>query len=127
MTRSAGGGEQIVQISYNFDPYMISILQKIVRFFRNKFLLTIAIFVVWIFLFDSNNLLDRIKDIRNLNQLKSDREYYIEKTTQDSLRLKELKTDNANLEKFAREQYFMKRDNEDIFVVVRKDKKKNNH
>lgn len=105
---------------------MIPILRKIVNFFRNKFLLTIAIFVVWIFLFDSNNLLDRIKDIRNLNQLKSDREYYIEKTTQDSLRLKELKTDNANLEKFAREQYLMKRDNEDIFVVVKKDKRKNN-
>ena len=101
---------------------MIPILRKIVNFFRNKFLLTIAIFVVWIFLFDSNNLLDRIKDIRNLNQLKSDREYYIEKTTQDSLRLKELKTDNANLEKFAREQYLMKRDNEDIFVVVKKEK-----
>ena len=101
---------------------MIAILRKIVSFFRNKFLLTIAIFVVWIFLFDSNNLLDRIKDIRNLNQLKSDREYYLEKTTQDSLRLKELKTDNANLEKFAREQYLMKRDNEDIFVVVKKEK-----
>ncbi len=101
---------------------MISILRKIVSFFRNKFLLTIAIFVVWISLFDSNNLLDRIKDIRNLNQLKSDREYYLEKTVQDSLRLKELKTDNANLEKFAREQYLMKRDNEDIFVVVKKEK-----
>ncbi|MEA1897659.1 MAG: septum formation initiator family protein [Bacteroidota bacterium] len=100
---------------------MIPILRKIAGFFRNKFLLTIAIFLVWIFLFDSNNLLDRIKDIRNLNQLKSDREYYIEKTTQDSLRLKELKTDNANLEKYAREQYLMKRDNEDIFVVVRKE------
>ncbi len=100
---------------------MIALSKKIVRFFRNKFLLTLAIFVVWIFLFDSNNLLDRIKDIRNLNQLKSDREYYLEKTTQDSLRLKELKTDNANLEKFAREQYLMKRDNEDIFVVVKKD------
>jgi len=100
---------------------MIERLKRIVSFFKNKFILTVVIFVVWIFLFDSNNLLDRIRDLRNLNLLKSDKEYYLQKTTQDSLRLKELKTDNANLEKFAREQYLMKRDNEDIFVVVKKD------
>ena len=44
--------------------------------------------------------------------------YYIEKISHDSARLNELRTDAENLEKFAREQYLMKKDNEEIFVIV---------
>jgi cell division protein FtsB len=50
--------------------------------------------------------------------MEKQREYYIEKIKTDSRKLKELRTDRENLEKFAREQYYMKRDNEDIFIVV---------
>jgi cell division protein FtsB len=80
---------------------------------------------VWILLFDSNNLLDRVKDLRHLNQLEKDKEYYLEKIEIDAQKLKELRTDNENLEKFAREQYLMKKDNEDIFVIIEKDNKRN--
>ena len=44
--------------------------------------------------------------------------YYIEKIKTDSARLYQLKTDNENLEKFAREQYLMKKDDEEVFVIV---------
>lgn len=97
---------------------MWPVIKRIIKPFKNKYLLTTVIFFVWLFMFDSNNLLDRIRMVRELNSLNTDREYYMEKAMQDSIRLNELKTDNANLEKFAREQYLMKRDNEDIFVIV---------
>ena len=96
------------------------------RFFsiiRNKFILTGLIFLVWMLLFDSNNLADRIKDLRYLRSLENDRVYYRDKIRTDSLKLRELRTDNENLEKFAREQYLMKKPDEEIFLVIRKEKR----
>ena len=97
---------------------------KIPSFIRNKFVLTSLIFLIWILLFDSNNILDRMKDLRNLKQLEKDRVYYLEQIKTDSARLQELRTNDKNLEKFAREQYLMKKDNEDIFIVIDKSKEK---
>ena len=62
--------------------------------FRNKYLLTILLFLIWIILLDSNNLISRFKDMRELSRLKTDREYYLNKIEEDSRKLRELKTDN---------------------------------
>lgn len=96
----------------------LEILKKIKPFAKNKYILTIAIFFIWISFFDHNNLIDRVKELRHLRQLEKDKKYYIERIDKDSKRLEQLKTNNKNLEKFAREQYLMKKDNEDIFVIV---------
>jgi cell division protein DivIC len=85
---------------------------------RNKYLLTLIIFLVWLLLLDSNNLIDRYKDMRELHKLKADREYYLKKIEIDRQKLNELKTDNHNLEKFAREQYHMKKADEDLYIVL---------
>lgn len=85
---------------------------------RNKYTLTLLIFGVWIILFDQNNLLDRYHDVKKLNQLMQEKEYFIHKIDEDQRRMKELISDKENLEKFAREEYLMKRDNEDVFLVI---------
>ena len=87
-------------------------------FLRNKYVLTIVLFVVWVAFFDQNNLVDRFSNIKKLNQLKKEKEYYEKKIVEDQQRLKELKSDNDDLEKFARETYYMKKDNEDVYVVI---------
>lgn len=106
-------------------------IEKIPVVFRNKYLLTLIIFLVWILLFDSNNLIDRYKEMRELHKLKIDREYYLKRIETDRKKLHELKTDNHNLEKFAREQYHMKKQDEDLYIVLtpqedRKITRKNN-
>lgn len=93
-------------------------IDKIPVIFRNKYFLTVLVFLIWIILMDSNNLLSRIKDVRELRKLKSDKEYYTNKIEEDQRKLRELKTDNHNLEKFAREQYHMKKPDEDLFIVL---------
>ncbi|HAN17646.1 MAG TPA: septum formation initiator [Bacteroidales bacterium] len=93
-------------------------IKKLIPYFKNKYILTLFIFVLWLLFFDRNNLIDRVKEIQKLRQFEKDREYYIERIETDSKRLKQLKTNNKNLEKFAREQYFMKKDNEEIFVII---------
>ena len=93
-------------------------IDKIPAAFRNKYILTILIFLIWLLLLDSNNLLSRYKEIRELNRLRKDREYYLEKIEADRRKLLELKTDNDNLEKFAREQYRMKKPDEDLYIIL---------
>jgi len=96
----------------------INFTDKIPPILRNKFVLTILIFIVWILLLDSNNLIDRYKDMRELHKLKIDKEYYIKRIEEDKQKLHELKTDNHNLEKFAREQYHMKKPDEDLYIIL---------
>ena len=93
-------------------------IDKIPAVFRNKYVLTIIIFVVWISLLDSNNLIARYKDMRELHKLKIDREYYVKRIEEDKQKLHELKTDKHNLEKFAREQYHMKKSDEDLYIIL---------
>jgi cell division protein FtsB len=93
-------------------------IDKIPAIFRNKYILTILIFLIWLLLLDTNNLIARYKEIRELNKLRSDREYYLQKIEVDRKKLRELKTDNENLEKFAREQYHMKKPDEDLYIIL---------
>lgn len=106
-------------------------LDRIPHIFRNKYILTILIFLIWILLLDSNNLIARYKEIRELHKLRNEKEYYTKKIEVDKSKLKELKTDDQNLEKFAREQYHMKKTDEDLYIVLtpkedRKITRKNN-
>lgn len=84
---------------------------------RNKFVLTIVVFLVWLTFFDRYNLVGMIEVSTNINKMKEEKGYYLSKIKQDSTRTKELTTNNENLEKYAREQYLMKRKDEVIFVV----------
>jgi cell division protein DivIC len=96
----------------------LKIWKTILPFIKNKYIMTLLIFLIWLLFFDRNNLVDRIKDINQNNQLEKDKKYFNERIDADAKRLEQLKTNNKNLEKFAREQYFMKKPKEDIFVVV---------
>ena len=85
---------------------------------RNKYVLTSVLFVLWMLMFDQNNLNERRKNNRDYNQLLREQEYFRKKIEENRKRIQELKTNDDNLEKFAREQYLMKKDNEDIFIIV---------
>jgi cell division protein FtsB len=95
---------------------------KINRIIRNKYLIAALIFLVWLFVFDRNSLIDRIKYTHSLKEMEAEKQYYLESIEENSQRLEELKTDRENLEKYAREQYFMKRENEDVYIIIEKEK-----
>lgn len=100
---------------------MKSVLKIVITIFRNKYVLTFLVFIVWILIFDRNNLIDRRKYLKAMNEMEAQKIFYLEKISHDSARLKELRTDADNLEKFAREQYLMKKENEDVFVITDED------
>ncbi len=91
---------------------------KIPHWLRNKYIITIIVFVLWLLLFDANNLLDRWRDMRKFKTMEKDREYYSNRVEEDRRKLDELRTSDENLEKFAREQYRMKKPDEDVYIVV---------
>lgn len=91
---------------------------KIVNGLKNKYVIVGIGFLLWILFIDQNNLINRISDYRKLREMKAQKEYYAKKIESDSRRTEELLSDDENLEKFAREQYLMKKPNEDVFVIV---------
>lgn len=94
------------------------IAQRLFRIFRNKYFIAAFAFFIWIMVFDENNLYERVQLAREINQLENDRKYYQKQIEKDAARLKELQTNDENLEKFAREQYLMRKDDEDVFIIV---------
>lgn len=76
-------------------------------------------FLVWLTFFDRNNFIAQLRLGRILSEKRAQKEYYQAEITRDSTSLEELMTDTLSLEKFAREKYLMKRDDEDIFLIVK--------
>lgn len=91
-----------------------------VRLIKNKYFLTTIGIIVWLIFFDKNDVFSQAELITKLNKLKSDREYYSQEIKNNISEINELKTNKKSLEKFAREKYHMKRDNEDVYVIVKK-------
>ena len=77
-----------------------------------------TIFVVWVLFFDSNDFISQYKDSSKLRQLGKDKQYYIDEINKTKADLDEILGTTEKIEKFAREKYLMKKDNEDVFVVV---------
>ena len=84
---------------------------------RNKFILVTGLFVVWMFFFDNNSVISQFKLQSTRNELEEKLEYHqkeIAKSEQDN---RELLTDDKSREKFAREHYYMKKTDEELFII----------
>lgn len=93
-------------------------LKKLPKAFRNFYIVTGGIFLIWMSFFDANDFISRIKLSSKLNDLENQKEYFAEEIKDVEKMQAELMGTNELLEKFAREKYLMKKSTEDIFVVV---------
>ena len=98
-------------------------MRKIFSILKNKFLITFLFILAWVIFFDENDLFSQMELRQKLKTLETEKKYYINEIAQNKTDLLELRTNPANLEKFAREKYLMKKENEDIFVIVNPNKK----
>jgi len=95
-----------------------SIPEKYRPYIFNKYVLTTLGFLVWLTFFDQHDFILQHSYKKKLNGLKKESRYYSDQIEKNKKTMEELFTNNKNLERFAREKYYMKRDNEDIFVFV---------
>ncbi|MBT8385533.1 MAG: septum formation initiator family protein [Bacteroidia bacterium] len=89
---------------------------KIVRFLSNRYVLILLLFFIWMFFMDENSFLNHRELDKEINKLEKANEYYRSEMKKDKKILKNLENPDS-LEKFAREEYKMKRKDEDIYII----------
>lgn len=92
---------------------------QIPHWVKNRYTIATAIFVVWVLFMNEQNLFTTYFTYRkDLKQLEKSKAYYENEIEAANEKLRQLKSNPAALEKFAREKYLMKKDNEDLFIIV---------
>ena len=94
--------------------------KKLFKTIANKYLIAYMVFSVWMLFIDDNNIFFLRKNVNKLKEYRVERAYFIEKIRKDSIHLQEMKDNAKNLEKFAREEFLMKKKDEDIFLIIEK-------
>jgi len=95
----------------------MKLLNLIPAWLKNKYFLSVSAFIVWILFFDPRDVFTQMEHHRELNELQVSKAWYQKEIAKESIEAEQLKTNPATIEKYAREKYLMKRDNEDIFIV----------
>ena len=93
-------------------------------FLKNKFLLAGSFFLVWMLFFNEKDLVTEIKRRDKLKELQKSEEHLSELIKDTKKELGQLKTNAQTIEKYAREKYLMKKDNEDLFIIASNDPNK---
>ena len=98
--------------------------KKWVRIVSNKYLLILILFFVWMFFFDTNSFFIHQELNDDINKLQNNKKVYQEEIKNDKVFIDKMK-DSNEIEKFAREKYYLKKDNEDIYIIEHEDSIKN--
>ncbi len=101
-----------------FKDFLQPALERLPAPLRNKYFLILAVFFGWMIFFDKHDVITQWRLQRSVNKLEDDKEFYsrkIEEAEQTRLDLE------VNREKFARERYYMKKKDEDVFVIVKEE------
>lgn len=93
-------------------------MAKYLKYTKNFYFVFTVLFIVWMVLIDSNDIISHIKLRSKLGDLKDQKAYYQERKEKIQAEREELLSNYELLEKFARERYLMKRKTEDLYVIV---------
>ena len=93
-------------------------MSRLKSIFTNKYLITGIAFAVWMTFFDRNDITLQLKRVHELNKLQESEKLMNKQIADTKEELGLLKTNPQTLEKYAREKYLMKKDNEDVFIIT---------
>jgi len=89
---------------------------KVFRVLSNKYVIVLVLFIIWMGFFDENSFLNQRELDEEIDKLENANEYYKKQIDADQNIIDNL-NDPDSLERYAREEYKMKRENEDIFII----------
>jgi len=98
----------------------MKLLTHIPAWLKNKYFISFGAFAIILLFLDKNDLLTQLARRKELMELQQSKQYYTRQITTERRELELLKNNPATLEKYAREKYLMKRENEDLFIVPEK-------
>ncbi|OYU80512.1 MAG: septum formation initiator [Flavobacterium sp. BFFFF1] len=90
--------------------------RPLLRFLSNRYVLVLLFFAVWMLFLDNYSWLNHRLLDKDIDELEDNKHYYEDEIKKDVRNIKILK-DSNQIEKFAREKYYMKRDSEDIYII----------
>src|SRR5690606_2234392 len=90
--------------------------KKWFRIISNKYVLLLVLFAVWMLFLDSNSWLVHRELDHQIEELEKNKEYYKSQIRKDTAIINSM-DDLEELERFAREEYYMKRENEEVFII----------
>ena len=93
------------------------LLENIPKPIKNKYVVTLLIFMLWVIFIDNYNIISQYKTYEHLKNLKETKEFYKKEIEKDSTQLYNLKNNTREQERFAREKFLMKKENEEIFII----------
>jgi cell division protein FtsB len=99
-------------------------LNKLRHLLTNRYTLILLAFALWMAFFDQNNMMRQLKLSKELDVARQQEQFFENEITNDSLAVFQLQNDLKVVEKFGRENYNMKKDDETIFLIVRDTVKK---
>jgi cell division protein DivIC len=89
------------------------------RWLKNRYVIITAAFVVWVVFFDQNSLINQWKMGKEIKLLEQNKTFYAQEVEKLRRENRELFGDVRNLEKFGRENFYMKKADEDIIIIQR--------
>ena len=89
----------------------------IFKLVKNKYFIVGFLFLIWLFFFDEYSILAQFKNRKQLQNLTEQQQYYKDRIQADQRKLKELNSGVEELEKYAREQFYMSKPDEDLYII----------
>lgn len=86
------------------------------KFIGNRYVIILFVFIIWMLFLDENSYQIHRKYNKEISDLKRSNGYYEQKINQYNKTIKTLK-DSLEIERFAREKYLLKKENEDLFII----------
>ncbi len=86
------------------------------KYFLSKYALVLLFFIIWLVFLDNYSYIEHRVLNKQINELEDNKKYYQDEIIKDKNQIKKLKNP-AEIEKYAREKYYMKKDSEDIYII----------
>jgi len=101
------------------NSIFLGMSSRVPKYLKNRYVLVIVCFALYITFFDAHDLISQIGIRWKIHDIHNQMDFLNKDTELAKDQIIELTTDSASLEKFAREEYRMKRENEEIFVIIK--------
>ncbi len=85
---------------------------------KNRYFLVAVLFSIWMIVFDQNNLFHQYESQQELKRMKEKEAFLDSEIVKNQRMLDRLENDPDELERYAREEYWMKKDSEDLFIII---------
>lgn len=89
---------------------------RLLKLIKSTYGVIIILFIIWMIFFDSNSFIIHNELNSDINELNDQKSYYEKEIAKDNIELQLIQSDSG-LEKYAREKLYMKKDNEEIFLI----------